>query len=472
MPTAHPSPSTRSRWRGLLTLVLVGAAAYYGLRVSAREAPDEGAPPRPADPAQVYLPSRVPDRIVLTMTDDPARSMAVTWRTSQEVARGLAEIAEAGAGPDFTAAAKEIRATREDLKTDLGQARYHSVVFQELAPKTKYAYRVGDGANWSEWFHFTTASTEPEPFSFVYFGDAQNDIKSQWSRVVREAQGDAPKARFLLHAGDLINHANADLEWGEWFAAAGWLNGMIPNVPVAGNHEYANNPLGKSTLSRHWRPQFALPQNGPAEYPESVYSFDYQGVRIIVLDSNVPTTPQQAFLENRLQSNPCRWTIVTLHAPLFSSAKDRDNPKLREAYKPLLDKYRVDLVLQGHDHTYARTGRVVPPGAAADFPPGFDIENVPEGISAVEASVGTVYVVSVSGPKMYYATRKPFMQRIAENTQLYQILHVDGDELRYEARTAIGDLYDAFTLKKRAGQTNELIDQIPATPERRWTTIR
>jgi hypothetical protein len=28
-------------------------------------------------------------------------------------------------------------------------------------------------------------------------------------------------------------------------------------------------------------------------------------------------------------------------------------------------------------------------------------------------------------------------------------------------------LYDAFTLKKRSGQRNELIDRIPPTPERR-----
>ena len=39
--------------------------------------------------------------------------------------------------------------------------------------------------------------------------------------------------------------------------------------------------------------------------------------------------------------------------------------------------------------------------------------------------------------------------------------------VRYEARTAIGKLYDAFTLKKRDGQANELIEQIPDVPENR-----
>jgi hypothetical protein len=68
---------------------------------------------------------------------------------------------------------------------------------------------------------------------------------------------------------------------------------------------------------------------------------------------------------------------------------------------------------------------------------------------------------------MYEIDAKPFMTRTAEDTQLYQIIHVDGGVLRYEARTAIGEVYDAFTLKKRTGQINELIDQTPATPARR-----
>ena len=45
------------------------------------------------------------------------------------------------------------------------------------------------------------------------------------------------------------------------------------------------------------------------------------------------------------------------------------------------------------------------------------------------------------------------MRRAAENTQLYQIITVDGDELRFEARTATGELYDAFRLNKRPAKS-------------------
>jgi hypothetical protein len=56
--------------------------------------------------------------------------------------------------------------------------------------------------------------------------------------------------------------------------------------------------------------------------------------------------------------------------------------------------------------------------------------------------------------------------RFAEDTQLYQVITVDGDELRFEARTATNRLYDAFTLRKRAGRPNELIELLPAEARR------
>ena len=61
---------------------------------------------------------------------------------------------------------------------------------------------------------------------------------------------------------------------------------------------------------------------------------------------------------------------------------------------------------------------------------------------------------------------RPEFQRVAEETQLFQIITIDGDQLRYQARTATGTPYDGFTLKKQSGKPNELIEQIPETPVR------
>ncbi len=128
--------------------------------------------------ADMYRPTAMPDRIVLTWTGDPRTSQAVTWRTSTEVKRGLAELVVADSGPNLESQAVQSQADTQVLVTDINEAHFHTIQWRDLKPATKYAYRVGDGTNWSEWFHFSTASDQKEPFSFIYFGDAQNNIRS------------------------------------------------------------------------------------------------------------------------------------------------------------------------------------------------------------------------------------------------------------------------------------------------------
>ena len=452
------------KWNCLLLAVVVALVGQLSADAhDGDHSNDHSHKPKKVQDAAAYRPTALPDRIVLTWTADPSISQAVTWRTSTEVADGFAQIALATPGPEFVKEAKTITAKSQALKTNLSTAHYHSVEFTGLLPKTKYAYRVGDEVNWSEWFHFTTASDQPEPFSFIYFGDAQNDIRSLWSRVIREAQSDAPKARFMIHAGDLVNTPESDGEWGEWFGAGNWLNAMIPNVPVVGNHEMAKQKEGPSKLTHHWRPQFALPEHGPRGLEESCYTLVYHNVRLVCLNSNEEIDVQTGWLDKVLADTRSEWVVCVFHHPIFSTAKDRDNVNLRNAWKPVLDKYKVDLVLQGHDHSYGRTGLDTPLVTKG---------NVPTGVNNVDGKTGTVYVVSVSGPKMYNLNSQPIMKRSAEDTQLYQVIHVDGPSLKYQARTATGELYDAFTLNKQPGDINAIVEQAPSTPERLRSTTR
>ena len=310
---------------------------------------------------------------------------------------------------------------------------------------------MGSGKTWSSWYQFRTASAEPDDFSFIYFGDAQNNLLALWSRTIRTAVLDAPHADFIIHAGDLVDHANNDSEWQEWFEAGSWIHAKIPSIPTPGNHEYENmSDANKRRLSTLWRPQFTLPENGPEGLTETTYYLDYQGARIISLNSCERRREQVAWLERTLQDNPNKWTFVTFHHPVFSASEGRDNAEQREAWKPLLDKYAVDLVLQGHDHTYARGN------------------NLGSGVTVRDTTKGTVYVVSVSGPKQYPLRQDRWMTRGGENTQLYQVITVSGDTLHYRAMTAVGELYDAFDLVKQTGKPNKLIDRAPPSSERRW----
>lgn len=454
----------------LLAVAIVGVWQPWSATLPDTTATADGDQPALIADEILHRPAPLPDRVVLTFAGDPARSAAVNWRTDVSVRRGVAEIAVAGDNRDFQDTARQIVARTEPFTSRINEAHFHSAVFESLTPATRYAYRVGDGRNWTEWFDFSTAALSDEPFTFLYFGDAQTELKSLWSRVVREAFAKAPQARFLLHAGDLVDDPNSDAQWGEWFQAGGWLNAMTPNVVTPGNHEYHKVGLLKTlTLSPHWRPQFTLPENGPTELAETVYTFDYQGVRFISLNSNERQQEQVPWLEHVLATNPQRWTIVTFHHPIYSASGLRTdaelerNTLLRQLWQPVFDRHRVDLVLQGHDHTYARSGLVSGPDPLPAE------SNVPTGVTARSPTAGTVYVVSVSGPKMYELPQAASAEfdRVAENTQLFQIITIDGGRLVYEARTATGLPYDGFILEKQTGRPNRLIEQIPATPERR-----
>lgn len=410
--------------------IIVGILlASLSLGLSVRSGLQQQPAPLPWVQASPY-----PDRIILTWSDNVATTQSVTWRTDTSVTRAVAQIVPAGERPDFHEKAQTVEALTTPLRSDQGVAHYHSVTFRYLKPNTLYAYRVGDGTHWSEWFHFRTASERPQPFTFLFLGDAQNDVRNACLRVVRQAFLNHPNVRFVVHAGDLVNRGERDAEWAEWFAMMGWMGASVPSIPTPGNHDYPRDAEGNRILAPHWRAQFTLPENGIPPLKETNYYVDFQGVRIISLNTLEHEQWQARWLERVLENNPNRWTIVTFHFPIFSSAQGRDNPELRALWKPVFDRYRVDLVLSGHDHTYARS---------------------------VPQPSGTVYVNSVTGPKMYKLNQQPWMRRWAQDTQFYHLVHVDGDRLRFESYTAAGSLFDAFEIRKRRGQVNQVIDRIP-----------
>lgn len=409
-----------------------------------------------------YQPSQHPDRIVLNLGADPARSASVTWRTDAQITNAMAEVAIATGAPKFWRNATTITAKTSVFDgTTIMHAgvlsHYHAATFTDLEPNTIYAYRVGDGKHWSEWIQFKTATeSKKDKFSFLYLGDAQNYILELWSRLIREGYKKAPDASFIIHAGDLVNNAHSERQWQEWFDAGGWIHSSLPSFPIPGNHEYgylndADKQNEKRSLTAQWTSQFTLPENGPKGLEETAYFMDYQDMRLIALNSNIDEARQAVWVDSLLSTTTQKWKVLTFHHPLYSASDGRDNTELRELWKPIFDKHKVDLVLQGHDHSYAR-GRVSPG------------ENVLDGLN-MRDKTGTVYVVSVSGGKMYGLRPNGWedlgaeRDRAAENTQLFQLITIEDNTLSFESYTAIGELYDAFDLIKNQDSPNTFIER-------------
>ncbi|MEN1926909.1 metallophosphoesterase family protein [Luteimonas sp. MJ293] len=437
---------------GLAALVLAGLLGVPGLALADTAALP---PTRQLEPNVLvppgdlrYAPAAQPDRIIATPAADPAHGFQVAWRTSLAIENPLLELALAGDSPDTGETRKRVaRSTR--LESETGAGYQHQVEVDSLDPDTLYAFRV-QGANgwWSPWRQLRTAGTPAQPLEFLYFGDTQNKNASHSTRVILEALRHAPRARLALFTGDQVSGGDGedDSEWGEWFDAAAPVTATMLLAPVAGNHEYAkefeDTPQERRVLGAHWPHVHALPGNGAPGAKATTYWFDMHDARFVVLDGtsalDLGTARAQArWLEEVLSTNPPEWLIVAIHQPMFSPRQDRDNVLLREQVLPVLERHRVDLVLQGHDHVYGRRGGLV------------EGQGTPQ------------YLVSVVGAKQYRLSpqARDTMAPVAEDTQLFQVIRIEGGELHYESRTATGRLYDAFSLAGDRASGRRLVER-------------
>jgi LPXTG-motif cell wall-anchored protein len=441
-------------------------------------------------PAAADAGQATPERIVLTPTEHADTAQSFTWRTGADATDGAVSIRKVG-----DTAWRSVDAYVNDALESAGvPTRTHSVTVDQLAPATEYEYFVGNGTAVSDTFRFRTAGTPGDPFTFLYFGDAQNDLTEKWAPVVEQAFDRFPDAVGTVNAGDLVNTGGNDGEWTEWFGAMDGYSQTRNVIAAPGNHEY-----GGDEFLKVWKSNFEYDANGPkalaqpgltdgekqkAAYEaqmekalaETAYYTDYQGVRFISLNASRDQavelmTPddlppcliacpnptqlwldmQGRWLDSILANNPNKWAVAVFHQPVFSTAEGRDEVDVRETWLPVFQRNDIDLVLMGHDHTYGR-GFV---NSDATTTPGM--------------TTGPVYTVAVSGPKYYelqpeddnvWTQNGATMVTRAGHTSTFQGITVTKDQLRYEAVVAakwddesttdkaVGETLDAFTITK------------------------
>ncbi len=386
--------------------------------------------------------SDYPDRIMLNLSGDPATERVITWRTSARIGKSYAQYAIAGSYVPDSSEILQVKGEVFNRHPGLKPYKNHRVTLSGLKPSTRYLYRVGNGTKWSEWIQFTTASKDNLPFSFLYLGDLQNSIRSDCSWVVRQAYSHFLESHFILFTGDLVNKT-INRDWQEFYNTGRWIFSSKPSLATPGNHEFRDWGIIKN-FPGHWNQFFYFPQNGPEKFRNRMYYIDYQGVRFISLDSysliNFDKHEQEIlnWLTETLQNNTSKWTVLMTHYPVFSCTHGRNNPGLRQKLLPIIEKFGIDLVLQGHDHTYCR-GR-----------------NQSE---KVEIDKSPVYVVSVAGPKANTINPLTWADRAGSKMQLYQHIRFSGDSLIYSSWTANQKLFDAFTLIKNRNSGQKILSE-------------
>lgn len=191
---------------------------------------------------------------------------------------------------------------------------------------------------------------------------------------------DRTPVRFVVSTGDNFYERGVasvdDPEWRRSFEdiyARPSLN--VPWYVVLGNHDYGGNAdaeIAYTKTNARWRL--------PARYYTATESAGTNSVQLFCLDttpfieeyrkpnsslrvqvSDQDPVAQLAWLEKELAASTAPWKVVVGHHTIYSVGPHGDSPELVRALKPLLEKYRVQFWVNGHDHSLQirREGTVV-----------------------------------------------------------------------------------------------------------------
>ncbi|GAA0084086.1 hypothetical protein UT300007_05250 [Clostridium sp. CTA-7] len=397
-----------------------------------------------------------PFTLVMTPNGNTETSMGFAWYTDKDVKGTKLEVVkDSGQDIDFSKATV-FNGVCETVGTKLNgdNAVYesHKVVASELEAGTKYFYRVGDGTTWSEIGSFETAS-EGE-FSFLYLTDAQGKNEGDydvWAKTLNAAFSRFNDSKLFIMGGDMVdaglNVPNNEQEWIHLFEKAKGDLLNLPMAPVVGNHEGRNN----TGFNNH----FNLPiTNDVMATPlNSVYSFDYNYVHFAMLNTEMAESqemfkPQVEWLKRDMIATDKKWKIVVLHKPLYSTSSHIKDKDIVEVVKPMLgpviDELGIDLVLQGHDHIYARTSQLYNGEKTGD--------EVTDG--KVKDPKGTMYLISNTSGFKYYDQHPDANLDLFEKTeqpkdQVYTGIKVNNSELKIESYLLnANSLYDSYTIER------------------------
>ena len=335
---------------------------------------------------------------------------------------------------------------------------------------------------------------------------ARNDAFG-WNRTLEIATQQNPDVNFIISAGDQVNKTGQAKE--EEYA--GYLSpDVLASLPVAttiGNHDSLN-------------PDYTYHFNNPnaTSYGETEAGGDYyysygDGLFIVLNTNNYNVAEHEQAITEAVASDPdAAWRIVTIHQDIYGTGldhSDTDGMILRTQLTPIFDEYDIDVVLQGHDHTYSRskllygdgqthgtyefrlnaegtdydwdnayntqTDEQIPLYPAEDDAAGtaahdafladngcYTIENTTG--STVVNPQGTLYMTanSASGSKFYelIATQQDYIAQRSQNwLPSYSVIEMDSNSFaittyQITAGGAVEMIDDTFTIQKTA-QTDE-----------------
>jgi len=262
----------------------------------------------------------------------------------------------------------------------------HTAVMRHFLPNTRYYYTFGnDRSGFSEEYSFVSPplTHSRSNVSLVAFGDMgkgevdgseEHWLEKPSLQTTANILSILEEINLVLHIGDISYAVGYSSQWDSFMQQIEPIATRVSYMTLPGNHErdypnsgsYYNGTDSGGECGVPYDSRFPMPGYTPAK---PYYSFDYGNIHFLMMSTESDFTlnsKQYYFIANdlaRVDRTKTPWIIFSGHRPMYVDSKydsstDADQPVaklLRQSIEPLLLKFRVNLCLWGHHHSYQRS---------------------------------------------------------------------------------------------------------------------
>lgn len=178
----------------------------------------------------------------------------------------------------------------------------------------------------------------------VILVNSDSQVLTDYKTIVPQMEREKPDYVFM--AGDNVQSGNSQLDWEEFLKINEGL------IKITGGKFY-------SAIGNHELNAAKFYQNFPKASKKGWYSIETDDVYFILINSNLikpkDIEEQTLWIEDELKKakESKKFIALILHHPIYSLLNTA-NKNIKKQILPLLEKYKVDIVFQGHEHKFEK----------------------------------------------------------------------------------------------------------------------
>ena len=264
------------------------------------------------------------------------------WYSKTESGKAATPVVHFGTDKDHLTAFTGKAAQVDDSLTDGVAYDYNHVTVTGLEANTTYYYTVEKNGVQSEVQEYKTGSFDS--VKMLYVGDPQ----------IGASKGQPQNGEALTAGSGAANTAARN-------DAFAW-NRTLENATAQNTPDNVIINAGHDSLNPDYMYHFNNPnatENGKTQAGGDYYYSYGAGLFIVLNTNNYNVAEHEKTIQEAIASAPdAAWRVVTIHQDIYGTGldhSDTDGMILRTQLTPIFDKYDIDVVLQGHDHTYSRS---------------------------------------------------------------------------------------------------------------------